>query len=265
VKILAQKYKIPVFQPAILNAEILKSELPPADIFIVAAYGKIIPRELIDRPKYGSLNVHPSLLPRWRGPSPIQFTILNGDAEAGVTIIKMDELMDHGPILTNSKFQILNSKLTYLQLHEKLARLGAELLIKTLPQYIEGKIPLSHQDDARATYSKILKRDDGRINWSQPADAIERQIRAFNPWPGSFSVWPDKGKYLRLRVDEAEASENEPDRGSSGYIWLDEKKLSVKAGKGSLKIIKITPAGGKTMTAEEFMRGHPDFVGSNLI
>lgn len=266
VKVLAEKYKIPIFQPVSLKDANFIKELPPADLFIVASYGKIIPKEILEIPKLGTLNIHPSLLPRLRGPSPIQYTILNGEEETGVTIMKIDELMDHGPVISNSKFQILNAKITYKELYDKLAELGAKLLIETLPKYIAGEIEPMPQDDSKATYSKILKKDDGRIDWSRKAEEIERQIRAYESWPGSFTVWPDGENYLRLKIEEAEAIEEEPARGSAGFIWQIEKsEILVKAGKGSIKIKKLTPAGSKTMKTEEFLRGRPNFIGTNLI
>jgi len=267
VKVLANKHKIPVYQPINLKDNNFVKELPTADIFIVAAYGKIIPKKILEIPKLGTLNIHPSLLPKWRGPSPIQSTILNGDSETGVTIIKIDELMDHGPAIATINFRLPTAnKPTFKELHEKLAKLGAELLIEILPKYIAGEIKPEPQDDSKATYSKILKRDDGRIDWPRPAEEIERQIRAYESWPGSFTVWPDGKNYLRLKIEEAEAIEEEPSRGSSGFIWQNEKsEIFVKAGKGSLKLKKITPAGSKTMTAEEFLRGRPNFIGTNLI
>lgn len=266
VKIFAEKYKIPVFQPINLKDGNFIKELPSADLYIVASYGKIIPKGIIEIPKLGTLNIHPSLLPRWRGPSPIQYTILNSDEETGVTIMKIDELMDHGPIVAKSKIKNQKIKTTYRELHDKLAELGTKLLIETLPKYIAGKIEPVPQDDSKATYSKILKRNDGRIDWSRSAEEIERQIRAYESWPGSFTVWPDGENYLRLKIEEAEATDEEPVRGSSGFIWQNSKSgILAKTGKGSIELKKITPAGSKTMKTEEFLRGHPKFIGTNLI
>ncbi len=206
------------------------------DLVIVASYGKIIPKEILEIPRYGCLNVHGSLLPKYRGPSPIQTAILNGDKETGVTIILMDEKIDHGPIISNSKFQIPNSKITYQELSQKLAQLGAKLLIQTIPKWIKGEIKPRSQDESKASCTKILKREDGKIDWSKPAQKIERQIRAFNPWPGAFTFIKHKGKVLRVKILKADISK--------------EDKLIIK---------KIQPEGKKPMSFEEFKRGYHDF------
>ncbi|MDP2665000.1 MAG: methionyl-tRNA formyltransferase, partial [bacterium] len=185
VKVAAQKYSLEVVQP-VKPVELSLFKFEP-DLFVVASYGEILPREVLDIPKKGTLNVHPSLLPQYRGPSPVHTAILNGDKSTGVTIMLLDEKMDHGPIVANSKFEILNSKLTYLELHNKLAELGAELLIKTIPEWVAGSIKAIPQDDSQATYTKIFKKEDGKINWNEPAEHIERQIRALAPWPGTWT------------------------------------------------------------------------------
>lgn len=310
VKVVAQKYNLSILQPKILKANdfFLKEfrGLAP-HICIVAAYGKIIPKEILEIPPLGFLNIHPSLLPRWRGPSPIQYTILNGDTEAGVTIIKMDELMDHGPIVAMSKVKFQVSDVSYKKLHDELAKLGGELLIDTLPKWIRGEITPVPQDDSKATYSKILKKDDGRINWRKPAEEIERMIRAFSPWPGTWTLWPSsnvcapprllqhnyaesasrpapvfgeatidsrkeivvpvcENKIYRIRVEEADVVDLEFLHGSPGYVWqTDEHKLLVKTGRRSIGIKKLTLEGKKSVSAEEFLRGHPQIIGSTFV
>ncbi|QQG45264.1 MAG: methionyl-tRNA formyltransferase [Candidatus Sungiibacteriota bacterium] len=274
-KVLAQKHKIHVFQPEKLNAETFRNELPEADLFIVAAYGKIIPKDILEIPRYGALNIHPSLLPRWRGPSPIQYTILHGDKETGVTIIKIDELMDHGPIVANYKLlaslklrrsgQVTNYKITCRELQNKLAEIGAELLIETVPKWIRGEITPMPQDDSQATYSKILKKDDGRINWSRPAEEIERMIRAFNPWPGTWTIWPSREKISRLRIEEAETAQDEAPAGTPGFVWQTGQKLFVKTGHQNLEIKKLTLEGKKSLVVQDFLRGHPEIAGEVLI
>jgi len=239
-------------------------ELPEADLYIVAAYGKIIPKDILDKPGYGALNIHPSLLPRWRGPSPIQYTILNGDNETGVTIIKMDEMMDHGPIVAQQRLTI--SKPVYKELKEQLAKLGAELLLETLPKWIKGEITPIPQEDSQATYSKILKKDDGRINWRKPAEEIERMIRAFNPWPGTWTVWPSSEKICRIRIEEADIIDADAPYGSPGYVWqTDEHPLLIKTGRHSLSVTKLTLEGKKSTDSQSFLRGCPQLVGSIFI
>lgn len=269
VKICAQKHNIPVLQPEkITGNEMFKKtleELNP-DITIVAAYGKILPADIINLPKYKTLNIHPSLLPRWRGPSPIQYTILAGDTQTGVTIIQLDETMDHGPIVAQLNLKSKISNLNYQTLHDELAKLGANLLIEILPKWIRGEIISIPQDDTKATFSKKLKKDDGRIDWKKPAQEIERMVRAFNPWPGTWTMWPHDGKIYRIRIEEAAFTNEEISSGSAGYVVAtDSHSLCVKTGHGCLEIKKFTLEGKKPMSAEAFLRGYPAIIGTSLI
>ncbi len=262
----SKKQGIRIFQPATLDRNFLLeiSDVDP-DLIVVAAYGKIIPKGVLDIPKRGALNIHPSLLPRWRGPSPVQYTILNGDTETGVTIIKMDELMDHGPIVAVQRLGI--SKTTYQELHDLLAKLGAELLIDTLPKYLAGEIIPIPQDDPKATYCKKLTREDGRIDWSRSAEEIERMVRAFTPWPGAWTIWPDSGAALRrLRIESAEAVPDEISEGGFGFISeTASHPLLVKTGRGSLAVQTLTIEGRKTASAPAFLRGNKAILGAILV
>ena len=231
VKVLAERYRIPVAQPEkIINLKSQIFDLKP-DLMIVAAYGQILPKEILEIPKYGCLNIHPSLLPSWRGPSPIQYTILNGDKKTGVTIIKMTEKVDAGPIVAQKELNFLTGKETFEMLNNKLAKLGAELLIETIPRWLKGEIKLKPQDESKATYSKILTFEDGKIDWKKPIDYIDRQVRALNPEPGTYTFY--KGKILKILETE-----------------IQNNKLIIK---------KVHLAGKKPMSFEEFLRGHPDF------
>ncbi|MDP3741009.1 MAG: methionyl-tRNA formyltransferase, partial [bacterium] len=196
VKLWALEHGLKVFQPESLEIGNWKLEIP--EINIVASYGKLIPKWLIDAPKFGSLNIHPSLLPKYRGPSPIQAAILNGDEQTGVTIIKLDQQLDHGPIVSQSIFNIPNS-IFYKDLHDKLANLGAELLIKTIPDYVSGKIKPRPQDHSKATFTKIITKDDARIDWSKPSEEIDRLIRAYSTWPVAWTMLDGK----RLKIFQA--------------------------------------------------------------
>ncbi len=230
------------------------------DLIIVAAYGQIIPKEILDIPKYGALNIHPSLLPKYRGASPIQATILNGDKISGVTIMLMDEKMDHGPILGSTKLQITNSQ-TYKELSEKLAGLGAELLIKTLPDWIEGKIKTKPQNHSKATFCKIIKKQDGKINWTKSAEEIERQIRAFHEWPTAFTFFNDK----QLKILEANLSTSLRASKKIGKVFLtNDKGLAVQTGDGLLMLKQIQLEGKKPMTAKDFLNGHPEIINALL-
>lgn len=262
VKAAAERLGLPVLQPDGLTPAIL----PPADLYIVAAYGKLIPREILALPRLGALNIHPSLLPRWRGPSPIQYAILHGDAETGVTVMSMDEEMDHGPILTCLKFKVTSLKTTYTDLHDRLSQLGAELLADTLPKWIAGEIAPVPQDHRRATYSKMLTREDGRMDWQKPADALERMVRAFHPWPGAWTEWVRGGTPLRLRIEAADVTSAIPTNSVPGVAWQDDAgNLCIAAGAGSLIIQKIGAEGKNITDAASFVRGHQGIIGATLI
>ena len=264
VKILASRYGIPVFQPESLNVERFADEIPEADLFVVAAYGKIIPKSILDMPRRGALNIHPSLLPRWRGPSPIQYAILAGDSDVGVTIMQMDEMMDHGPIVAQQQFAI--SKTTYPELHDALSKLGAELLMETLPGWIDGEITPIPQDDLQATYSKILAKDDGRVVWSKPTDEIERMVRAFNPWPGAWTLWPSESRILRVRIEAADIMDEEPSEGAPGFVWTKKNNpILVKTGRGSIAIKKLGIEGKKILDVSQFLHGYPQIINSTFI
>lgn len=263
VKIVAQKYGIPILQPHSLKTYNLELKTYKPDLFVVAAYGKIIPKNILEIPKYGALNIHPSLLPRWRGPSPIQYTILNGDGETGVTIMKMDEKMDHGPVIATSDELQVTSKINYPELHKKLSELGAALLIKTLPKYLSGEIKTIPQDESRVTYSKILTKEDGKIDWSKSAEEIERQIRAFDPWPGSWTRAKYKDRELRVVVEEAEAL-NQGSDNPVGFIWQSENNLLVQTGGGLLAIKQLKIGGKNSLKNEEFLRGYSSLLNQVL-
>lgn len=196
------------------------------DLFVVAAYGKILSAELLAIPKYGALNIHPSLLPQYRGPTPVQTALLNNDTETGVTIIKLDEEIDHGPILAQVKEPILPND-TAQTLHERLFKIGSKLLIEHIPSYVSGKLKPIPQDDTKATYTEHLTRESGYIdsNNPPPKEKLERMIKAYYPWPGAWSKWMKDGKWKILK-------------------FLPENKLQVE--------------GGKPMSIKDFLNGYPE-------
>ena len=206
-------------------------EIKP-DLIITAAYGKIISKKVLEIPKYGALNIHPSLLPKYRGPSPIQTAILNGDKKTGVTIMLMDQEMDHGQIIAQNKYK-LRENITYKELEKILANQGAKLLIETLPQWIKGEIKAKEQNHFKASYTKIIKKEDGKIDWKKPVQEIERQIRAFDPWPGTFTFIKKGDKKIRVKILQAELSKN-----------------------NQLIIKKLQPEAKKPMSFEEFKKGY---------
>ena len=259
VKELALKHKIPVFQPEKIsdpNCVQKIKDLNPG-LIVVAAYGQILPKEILEIPKYGCINIHASLLPKYRGVSPIQAAILNGDKETGVTIILMDEKMDHGKIVKSSKLKV-QSDITLSELHDELAKLGAELLVEILPKWFSGQIKPKTQDESQASYTKILKKEDGQIDWHKSAEVIERQIRAFTPWPGSFCFWGNK----RLKIIKAKVldiNKTEP-----GKVYEIGDKIAVQTGENMLELERIQLEGKKEMDVKEFLRGYPEFVGTKL-
>lgn len=239
-----------------------------SDLAIIAAYGKILPKEILEIPKHGFINIHGSILPKYRGPSPIQAAILGGDEKTGITIMKLDEKMDHGPILGKSDIRISESE-TYESLSKKLAELGAELLIKIIPDYISGKIKPSEQDHIKATYTKIIKKEDGKIDWKKSAESIERMVRAYYPWPGAWTIW--NGKILKIL--ETELFEKDFTifaiadfmKWPVSRVFLYNDIIAIKCGENILIIKKLQLEGGKILTAQEFLNGHKDFIGSILI
>ncbi|MBU4481319.1 methionyl-tRNA formyltransferase [Patescibacteria group bacterium] len=267
VKVIAQKYDIPVLQPdRIVNCKLKTVGLKP-DLAIVSAYGQIIPKDMLDIPKSGFINVHPSLLPKYRGPSPIQAAILNGDQETGVTIILVDEKMDHGPIIKSSKLKVQSSKFTYRELHNKLAELGAKLLLETIPKWTKGEIKPTPQDESKATYTKILKKEDGKIDWEKSAKELERQVRAFSPWPGSYAFWQmPKGPLTRIKILKVRVFIFPLSKTYSigKTLIVPQNEIGVQCGKDFLVIEKLQMEGGKAMGSEEFVRGRPDFIGTIL-
>jgi len=271
VKVVAEKYGIDFLQPEKIENCKLKIENYKPELVVVAAYGQILSKEILEIPKYGCLNIHPSLLPKYRGSTPVQYAILNGDKETGVTIILMDEKMDQGPILAQRELEIQNksqipiTKITSGELNKKLANLGAKLLIETIPKWVKGEIKPKPQDESKATYTKILKREDGKIDWQKSAKEIERQIRAFDSWPGSFTFWekekPVQIKILKTRVLEIIYSKTYP---LGKTLVAPQNELCVQCGEGFLIVERLQLEGKKEMGSEEFLRGHPDFIGTIL-
>jgi methionyl-tRNA formyltransferase len=272
VKLLAQEYHIPIAQPEeISNLKSKILNLSP-DLIVVAAYGQIIPKSILEIPRHGCLNVHPSLLPRWRGPSPIQYAILNGDKKTGVTIMLIDEKTDHGPILSQREI-IISENETGETLCEKLTDLGTRLLLETISQLEKGLAKPRPQDEEKATYSKFLTRQDGEINWKKTAEEIERQIRALELWPGSFVPWQSRDKLLKIKILKARILKS---KGGIAYpvgktLVVPQNQICIQCGKGFLPgegdflvIERLQLEGKKEMTSEEFLRGHPGFIGTIL-
>lgn len=252
VKKAAKLHSIPIYQPKTLKnektVEILKTF--SSDFIVVAAYGKILPKEVLQIPKISCVNVHASILPRWRGASPIQYSILNGDKKTGVTIMKMDEGVDTGDIYEISEEIEIEEKETTLTLSEKLAKIGAELLPQSLEKIFKGEISLTKQEESKATYAPRIKKENGHIDFSKESQDIERMIRAFIPWPKCYFFL--KGK--RINVISSIVSEKIE---SEGYgILLSSKELLFSCGNGTtIKFTEVQMEGKKVVKGEEFIRG----------
>ncbi len=275
VKVLAQKHKISILQPEKVSAISSKLKAQSPELIVVAAYGQILPKEILDIPRAGALNIHASLLPKYRGPSPIQTAILNGCIKTGTTLMLMEEKLDRGPILACRTLPIEKDD-TAESLSKKLSQIGGKLLVETLPKWIHGEIKPIPQNERDATYTKIIKKEDGKIDFKKSAIEIERQIRAFYPWPGSICLWQrtenrkqKTEKTKLLKILKAKVLSSKPQALSFKFkvretFLTSKNELAVKCGKDALIIEKLQLEGKQKMTAEEFLRGHPDFIGSIL-
>jgi len=263
VKLLAQTAGLPILQPAKAREEIFLAELRALqpELIAVAAFGQILPLSILELPRLGCLNVHTSLLPKYRGASPIQSAILHGETETGVTIMKMDVGLDTGDILTQRATPIRDDD-TATTLHDRLARLGAELLVQTILDYAAGKILLQPQAHELATHVAKIKKEDGRIVWAQSAQTIGNRIRAFTPWPGAFTVLPAPPQPLLLKIWQAEIL---PQHGASGEVLsADKSGIVIGCGQGALRVTSLQREGGRRLTAAEFLAGHPLKPGTRL-
>jgi len=232
------------------------------DIIIVAAYGQILPDSLLQIPKHHCINIHPSLLPKYRGPSPVAAAILNGDAVTGATIMLIERRVDSGPIISQREIPVRDEDTTE-SLSERLSGLGAELLIETLPLWVAGKIQPRPQEEAQASYTRMEAKEDGRLDWNLPAVQLWRKVRAYYPWPGCFTEW----KGLRLKITKAVAMNRWGEGNAGAVIALprtSEARVAVRTPDGLLGLVTVQPEGKKPMSAGEFSAGHRDFMGAIL-
>jgi methionyl-tRNA formyltransferase len=258
VKTVALEAGIPVYQPEKVRAgeAIRQLQQWQPEVYVVAAFGQILSQDVLDIPPYGSINVHASLLPRWRGAAPIQAAIRSGDAETGVTIMKMDAGLDTGPVLSSATIPIEGDE-TGQTLHDKLAELGADLLMNTLPAYMSGTLQPQSQPEEGVTIAPRIEKSEGHIDWKQDAASIERLVRAFTPWPGTFTEW--KGRQLKIHTGEVVEGRAEP-----GHVIETGGRVAIGTGEGLYCPTRVQLAGKKTVTLDDFVRGHRDFVGSDL-
>lgn len=263
VKSLALEHQLPVFQPENFKSEQAKAELAAlnADLMIVVAYGLLLPLEVLNTPRLGCINVHGSLLPRWRGAAPIQRAIWAGDATTGVTIMQMDVGLDTGDMLSKSELPILTTD-TSATLYEKLAELGPSALLETVDSLANGSAVATKQDDAQANYAKKLSKEEALIDWQQGAAFIERCIRAFNPWPCSYFQHQDQS----IKVWQAEVLAQQTNASPGTVLAADKNGIQVATGDGVLNLLQIQIPGKKAMPVQDVLNAKQDWfiVGQQL-
>lgn len=263
VKELALRSGLRVLQPERARNEQFVEELRQLgpDLIVVAAYGQILPQALLDVPQFGCLNVHTSLLPKYRGAAPIQWALLNDEARTGVTIMKMDAGLDTGDILAQQATPVEPAD-TSETLHDRLANLGAALLVRTIPEFVAGRIQPQPQPAQEASYAHKIKKEDGRIDWQQSARSIWSRVRALVPWPGAFTFLPGQPQPHMLKIWRAEEAESS---GLPGEILrADKEGILVGCGQHALRILNLQREGGRRLHAREFLAGHPLTPGAHL-
>jgi methionyl-tRNA formyltransferase len=256
VKVLASRLGLPVWQPERCRqpefVEHLRSLAP--ELIVVAAYGQLLPPAILTLPPHGCVNVHASLLPRHRGAAPIQWALLEGDAETGVTLMQMDAGLDTGDILSRVTTPITADD-NAQTLHDRLATLGAELLVRTLPDLVAGRISPRPQPAEGVSYARKITKDDGRLDWRLPADVLWHRVRAFTPWPGAFTFLPATPQPVRLKIWRAEPAESAA--GHAGEILsAAQTGVVVACGSGALRLLELQREGGRRLPAAEFLAGH---------
>ncbi|HEU5349855.1 MAG TPA: methionyl-tRNA formyltransferase [Ktedonobacterales bacterium] len=262
VKQFALEHGIAVYQPGPLRRpealELLRDLAP--DLIVVAAFGQLLPPEVLSLPLHGCLNVHASLLPRWRGASPINAAILAGDTETGVTIMLMDAGLDTGPMIARRATPIGPDE-TAGELSDRLARMGADLLVETVPRWLAGVLMLEPQDDSQATMTRLLRKSDGRLDWQRPADELARLVRASTPWPGAFTIWD--GRMLKIQRATALSSAGDKLPGAC-FIPAGGASLAVACGQGALALEVIQLEGKRALPAADVVRGYPAIASAHL-
>jgi methionyl-tRNA formyltransferase len=250
VKTTALAAGVAVHQPETLKDADALAQLQAldADLMIVAAYGLLLPRAALDAPRLGCVNIHASILPRWRGAAPIQRAILAGDRESGISIMRMEEGLDTGPVFRVDRLDIAPDE-TGGSLHDRLAALGADALMAALPGIIDGTLAPLAQDDTAATYARKLSKEEALIDWSGAAPEIERRVRAFNPWPVAQTRLDD----IVLRIWAAHALDSEPGAEPGRVVAAGREGIDVAAGSGRLRVTRLQPPGKRAMSASDFL------------
>lgn len=254
VKQLAVEHGLPVFQPETFKDVSAQGELASLepDLMIVAAYGLLLPQPVLEMPRHGCINIHASLLPRWRGAAPIQRALLAGESQTGVTLMQMEAGLDTGPML-NWRTCEIDAEDTAGDVHDRLAALGAELLVESLPAILDGTLKPTPQNEADATYAPKLSKDEAVMDWAEDAETISRRVRAFNPWPVVQARFG--GQWLRIW--RASAVDGNPQSEPGEVLAVGPSGIDVAAGRGVLRILELQAPGGRRLPAGDFLNGHP--------
>ena len=255
IKVLAQELDIETIQPEKMREPAAQERLHDwaPDLIVVTAFGQILRKNILDLPRYGCVNVHASLLPRWRGAAPIQASILHGDSQTGTTIMIMDPGIDTGPILSQQAIDIRPDD-TAGSLGERMAKAGADLLLQTLPDYLSGALQPLPQDESQATYASMLTKEEGLLDFTQPAVALERRVRAFNPWPGAYLHW--LGQPLKIHKSHVVDGET----GEPGKRMIVDDLPAMLTVQGCLVLDEVQPAGKRPMSGRDFLRGSRQWI-----
>lgn len=261
VKQLALQHNIPVEQPLNFKDQAERDKLAnyQADLMIVVAYGLLLPQTILDTPSLGCINIHASLLPRWRGAAPIQRAILAGDTETGVCIMQMEAGLDTGPVIARASCPILDTDSTQ-KLHDRLAKLGAETLIETLPNLLENQAQASPQNDAESNYATKIEKSEAAINWQQDAKAIARQINAFNPWPIAQTLWQQK----TLRIWAAHDLKKAHNATAGTVLSIDKTSINIACGHGTIAITQVQAPGKRAMAVNDFLNANTISIGDHF-
>lgn len=261
VKMVALKWGVPVHQPASLKSEVEREMLAALkpDVVVVAAFGQIFTEAVLGIPARGFLNIHPSLLPRYRGVSPIPAAILSGDAFTGVSIMVLDKGVDTGPIVAQTAVAVTEWDTTG-SLTEKLSRIGGQVLLEVLPWWVKGQIAAHPQDSALASYTRKVNKKDGEINWNMSAIELWRRVRAYQPWPACYMRWQGK----QMKIIEAVQIAGQTDKPGRVVPLEGAAAFGIETGEGILGVLRLQMEGKRAMTSEEFLRGQRQFVGALL-
>ncbi|MFA6383074.1 MAG: methionyl-tRNA formyltransferase [Parcubacteria group bacterium] len=265
VKLTAEKNNIPVYGPARIDESVfqeLKNQKP--DLIVVAAYGRILPENVLALPGFGALNVHASLLPKYRGPSPIQNAILNGETETGITIMLMNKGIDTGDILSQRSVTIDKDE-TAVELSQKLSKVSADLLLETVPLWIERKIKSQKQAESMVSLCQLIERTDGKIVWTDDAETIYNRYRALHPWPGIYTFWEHGDTLKRIKLNKINYLKNNSEtKHHIGEVFQIGEKFGIQTNSGTIVLEELQLEGKTTVPVVEFINGYPNFVGSIL-